>query len=875
MQMMDLKTTVEPSVRETPVKNMMSSVPCHLTTGEGFVDPVGFHDPSPRFSWKLPDGVKRQTAYQLEVSNGWNSGWVESGQSVLVPYGGQPLKSREQAEWRVRFRDESGAESGWSDSARLEMGLLSYTEWTAQWIFPAEGFDPAAEAVTYLRRGFSVNRRVERARLYVTARGLFEVHVNGRKVGDDAFTPGWTSYHHRLDTLTYDVTGMLQSGENAIGILLGTGWYSGRLVGWQSHWRNLYGSHPEVLLQLEIVYSDGTERIVSGGDWKATVDGPVRSSSIYDGEEYDARLEMPGWDKPGFDDSRWSGVAVRPVCGTAALTPKPFVPVRKTGELHPLSVTQPVLGRFVFDLGQNMVGWAALKMPVEEGRTVTLRFAEMLNPDGTLYTDNYRSAKSTDTYTASAAGMAVWEPVFTFHGFRYVELSGLPGGAAPDLTWVKGVVLHSDLPRIGKFESSSELLNRLYSNIVWGQRGNFLEIPTDCPQRDERLGWTGDAQVFCPTAMFNYDCHAFFKSWLGSMRTEQTADGRIPFVIPATGLGAGSPGWQDAAVIIPWAVYVRTGDSGVLAENFEMMQRLVSTYRSRAKEYLLPECDGFGDWLQPHAENLKGDTPLPLLGSAFYAYDAQLTANVADVLGRKDIAQQYAAEAAAVRTAFAQHYFNEDGKIRNAPETQTAYLLSIAFNLIPAGLQKKAAGHLVELIRAADGHLRTGFLGTPFIASVLDRMGYTDIAFSVLFKETYPSWFYSIHQGATTMWERWNSYSHTDGFGKVSMNSFNHYAYGAIGQWMVERIAGLAPDPRHPGYKHFFVNPAIGGPLTSAKAELETPFGTASSAWEKSGSTVVMNVVVPPNASATIEFPNGRPSETVSAGIYRFELEMN
>ena len=856
-----------------------------LTVGEGFVDPLGFHDSTPAFSWKLPQGVKAQSAFRVEVCDVqsrktvWDGGWVESAQSVFVPYGGKPLASRQQLAWRVRFRDETGKDSNWSEPAFFELGLLYSKDWKAKWIKPENQFGSGKESVSWLRREFPIRKEVERARLYATARGLYEIHLNGEKVGNDYFVPGWTSYGKRIDTLTYDVTESLQQGGNTLGVELGMGWYAGRLV-WEGN-TNIYGKYPELLLQLEITYTDGTvETVLSDEDWKASWDGPICSSSIYDGEEYDARLEMPGWDKPGFDDRGWDKVETDNDRGSAILIPKPFAPVRATETLVAKKITESESGLFIFDLGQNMVGWAKLNIPVEKDQTVTVRFAEMLNPDGTMYTDNYRSAKSTDTYTAAISGSIEWEPTFTFHGFRYVELSGLPKNSRPRQDWVAGIVLHSDLPTAGTFESSHEKLNQLQSNIVWGQRGNFLDIPTDCPQRDERLGWTGDAQVFCPTSMFNYDCHAFWKSWLGSMRDDQMAEGQIPHVIPDV-LGDGdSPGWMDAATFIPWDIYVRTGDTEVLAENVNMMEQLIGYYRTLAKKGLINTqrkkgLAGFGDWLQPYAPDEKGDTPLALLTTAYYARSMQVLSDSLQVLGETAKAKEYAEEAAFVRQAFSNHYFDADGKLQNAPETQTAYLLAIAFDLIPAALQEKAVEHLVRLVREADDHLRTGFLGTPYITSVLDKMGNADLAFEVLFKETYPSWFYSINQGATTMWERWNSYSHEDGFGNVGMNSFNHYAYGAINQWMVERIAGLAPDPANPGYKHFFIRPVIGTQLDWARAELETPYGKASSSWKKEEGEIIIETIVPPNTTATIEFPNGRKPETILAGSYSFELEQN
>jgi alpha-L-rhamnosidase len=844
--------------------------------GEGFVDPVGFHDAAPTFSWKLPEGMKKQTAYCLEVTSDgrtlWESGWVGSDQSVFVPYAGEHLTSRQKVAWRVNVRDEKGTESGWSKPASFELGLLSAREWKAQWIRPQGATDPNAEQVAWLRRAFTLpkDKEIAKARLYLTARGIFTLQLNGERVSQDLFANGWTSYLNRLDTLTYDVSGQLKKGDNTFEAMLGTGWYAGRL-GWDTRQpRGFYGKDPELLLQLEVSYTDGTsETVVSDECWEGTRNGPILNASIYDGEIVDARKEVTGW----------APVTATADLGTARLMPKPFPPVRVTETLMVKQITEPEKGRFVFDLGQNMVGIPRIRIPVEKDQTVTLRFAEMLNPDGTLYTDNYRTAKSIDHYTPATSGTIEWEPTFTFHGFRYLELSGLPAGAKPEKEWVTGLVLHSDLKRIGSFESSHAKLNQLRSNIVWGQRGNFLEIPTDCPQRDERLGWTGDAQAFGPTAMFNYDCHAFFKSWLGSMRDDQMKDGNIPHVIPDVLLQGGSPGWMDAATFIPWDLYVQTGDAEILAENFQMMEKLVGYYRSQTVDGLIPKIGGFGDWLQPYtkawdrrSKDYGGDTPKDLLGNAFYARSARILADSARVLGRTEEATRYAAEAEEVKHAFAKQYLDAEAKLQNAPETQTGYVLALAFDLVPQDLRMKAGEHLARLVKEADGHLRTGFLGTPHLASALEQTGHADLALGIIFKETYPSWFYSINQGATTMWERWNSYSHDKGFGDKGMNSFNHYAYGAINQWLVERLAGLAPDPVLPGYKHLFIRPLIGGPLDSVKAELETPYGKASSAWTRKGKEVVMDITVPPNTTATIEFPDGRKAETVVAGTYQFNL---
>ncbi|MFV0338747.1 MAG: family 78 glycoside hydrolase catalytic domain, partial [Chthoniobacterales bacterium] len=776
---------------------------------------------------------------------------------------GEPFASRDCIAWRVNYKDASLKEADWSEWASFELGLLSAKDWTAKWIQPSQPSDPVKERVGLVQRNFSTKKNVKQARLYVTAKGLFDVELNGVRVGKDYFANGFTAYQKRIDTLTYDITDLLRQGENTLRAWLGTGWYGGRFP-FDTKERGPYGKDYGLLAQIEITFEDGSKEIVATDEkWEGTFDGPILTSSIYDGEEYDARRQA----------GNWQAVSATALSACCQLGPKRFPPIRQIRELTAQRITEPYPEKWIFDLGENIVGWARIKIPVEKDKTITIRFAEMLKADGSLYTENYRTAKSTDTYTAAANGVIEWEPRFTFHGFRYVELSGLPGEAKPENDWVTGIVMHSDLPTIGFFTSSNVKLNQLQNNIVRGWRGNSLDIPTDCPQRDERLGWTGDAQVFGPTAMFNTDSYAFWKSWLRSMRDEQEADGAIPEVIPIAGVQFRNygPGWMDAAVIIPWSLYVRTGDLSVLEENYTMMERLLVWYRSRAKDGVIHEMKkGFGDWLQPYAKSVAGDTSFHLLGSAYFAYGIRLLTMSAHALGKTAEAERYSAEADAIAGAFANYFFDADGKIRNAQETQTSYILPIAFGLLAAPLAAKCGERLEQLIRQADGHLRTGFLGTPLITQALDATGHGDLACELLFKESYPSWFYPINQGATTMWERWNSYSHKDGFGDVSMNSFNHYAYGAVGQWMYERVAGLAPDPAIPGYKHFFIRPLIAPQLDFARAVLETPYGRAVSAWSKKNEQVVMDITVPPNTTATIEFPDGQESRLVVSGTHQF-----
>ena len=855
-----------------------TACPTHLRISEGFVDPIGFYDATPMFSWRLPDNASTaQSAYRIVVASNpeqlveqpdlWDSGRVESDQSAWVPYRGAVLVSRQRVFWQVTLWDEAGNELDWSAPSCFELGLLNNEAWSGQWIglerpietpSPAEGGEsddkstPPVFIPEYLRREFSLTDELVQARLYVTAKGLFDVHLNGAQVGEDLMTPGWTPYHKRIETLTYDVTELISEGDNAIGVILGEGWYAGIMMGKQFKYPE---AQPALLLQLELTFRDGrTQSVVTDTAWKGSNAGPIRFSGIYDGENYDAGMEMQDWDRTGFDDSAWSAVLAAPVDASVPLVPKRHNPVRVTETLEPIAITEPEPGRFVFDLGQNMVGRAKVTIPVEAGQTVTLRFAEMLQQDGTLYTENYRTAKSTDTYRAACNGTVSWMPTFTFHGFRYVELSGLPEAARPEPSWVVGQVMHSNFARRGSFVSSHAKLNQLQSNITWGQRGNFLEIPTDCPQRNERLGWTGDAQVFCPTSVFNYDVHAFWMSWLQSVREEQGENGYIPNVVPNTLDDGGSPGWGDVGVTAPWDIYVRTGDRRVLSDNYDMMKRWLGAYENEAQDFIVDR-KGFGDWLQPMSTYRDGETPKDLIATAYFGRCTLIVRKVAALLGNDEDATRYAAQFDSIVRAFSAKYFDDSGKLTTEIETQTGYLMALGYDLLMPELREGATSNLLRLIKEADGHLRTGFLGTPLINSVLDRTGHVEVAFEVLFKETYPSWFFSINQGATTMWERWNSYSHAEGFGDAGMNSFNHYAYGAISEWMVERIAGLAPDPEQPGYKHFFVQPLPGGPLTSAAAELDTAYGQARCAWSIEDGKLLIQATVPMNASATLIVP--------------------
>jgi alpha-L-rhamnosidase len=577
--------------------------PKDLVIGEGFKNPVGFYDDKPSFSWKLPvaENIKSQSAYRIVVASNpnllpdkadlWDTGKANSDQSAWINYRGTSLKSRQKAYWQVMFWNQEGNPSEWSDLSHFELGLLNNVDWQAKWIYlqPEEKLDKHfIYKPQYLRKDFTLSDNIEQARLYITSKGVFEAEINGKKVGKDVMTPGWTPYKKRIETMAYDVADYLSRGENAIGVIVGQGWYWGRINYFNKKWSKK--PYPSVICQLEITYKNGEKQIVnSDSGWKGTINGPIRFSGIYDGEVYDANLEMQGWSSSEFNDDSWSEVENRGIDSDIKLTPKRHAAVTDKEELSAITVTEPEPGKFVFDLGQNMVGVAEVNIPVKRNQKVTIRFAEMLQQDGKLYTENYRTAKSTDYYIPNKDGEISWRPKFTFHGYRYVELSGFDADEKPEKSWVKGIVQYSDFKKTGYFSSSHKKLNRLQSNINWGLKGNFFDVPTDCPQRDERMGWTGDAQVFAPTSIFNCDVYPFWASWLQSMREEQFKDGSIPIVIPSNRSYESSAGWSDAATVIPWEIYIRTGDIKVLEENYEMMKGLVDYYNLVANSLKIPK----------------------------------------------------------------------------------------------------------------------------------------------------------------------------------------------------------------------------------------------------------------------------------------------
>jgi alpha-L-rhamnosidase len=851
--------------------------PVRLKTNH-HVNPLGIDSPQPSFSWQLGADAGRfqQSACELRVHAGsdvvWESGVVSGSQSHAVVYDGTTLKSQTLYSWAIRVQHAEGEWSDWSEPAFFEMGLLERDEWKGQWIGETPRTESETMPASHLRSLFKTEASsVKRARLYATAGGLYEVFINGERVGEDVLAPGWTNYSKRRQVIAYDVTSLIQSGDNAIGAMLGEGWFCGYLF--YKREREFYGTDPHLLLQLEIEYADGTTQTVcTDENWKVTSNGPIVLADLYDGEVYDAAKELGDWSLPQYDDSGWHAAHAYED-GGAQLVSKLNPPIRRIAELKTVELYQSSPGVNVFNLGQNMVGWVRLKVTAPRGTRITIKFGEWLNDDRSVYRGNLRTAKATDTYICKGGGEEVFEPHFTFHGFQYVELVCDNDAVVFEADSITGIVLCTDMERTGSFECSDPLINRLQQNIVWGQRGNFLDVPTDCPQRDERVGWTGDAQVFVGASAFNYNVETFFEKWLCDLSDDQRETGAYPDVAPdvvcksgehwpnppelwqkilrpsAFGEG-GCAAWADAGIICPWVIYERYGDARILERQYESMAAFLNFLEDESNDLIRP-FEGFGDWLAidtSPAEIFFSPTPQDLIGTAYFAYDADLMANSAEVLGKEADAERYRMLAKNIKKAFCDEFVSPNGRI--AGDTQTAYLLALGFDLIPESMQGKVFENLMLALERRGWKLSTGFLGTPLLCPVLTKFGRTDIAYRMLLQQEFPSWLYSVLQGATTMWERWNSWTKEDGFENIAMNSFNHYAYGAVGDWMAQTVGGISFA--EPGYKKVRIAPIPGEGITWAKASYESPYGKISVDWKTENDAFELNCTIPPNTTAEV-----------------------
>ncbi|KAA1425467.1 Bacterial alpha-L-rhamnosidase [Mumia zhuanghuii] len=984
-------------------------------------NPLGIGGEAPRLSWRL-DADRRgvtQSAYQVRVATSasrladpdvWDSGKVESGRSVEVPYDGPALTSRTGYVWSVRAWDDRGAASAWSEPATFETGLLSASEWDASWVgaarpqlgqewkdyaveftaseisgalgvyfrgrdtehaymwqisaaerslrphvkdgayrvlsakpFPA-GFDFSAEhryrievdgttirtsvdgtlldertdttftgpgsmgfrtsnpetgtvhdvtvtskdgstlvdttfdegdrtfaagtvaggalkvdnagpeawlrqddPVPLLRKEFDLaDKEVARARVYASARGVYRLHLNGERVGDDELAPGWTAYDKRIDHQTYDVTDLVRSGDNAFGAELARGWYTGKIAMFGP---NTYGTDTSLIAQLQVDFTDGTSTTVStDGTW-STTDGPVREADLLDGEAYDQRRAdaLGDWDEASYEPEGWSDVVTRdePV---DTLEPQTAPPVRVTQELTDAKrIDSPTDGVYLYDLGQNMVGHVRVTIDGDEGDTVKIRHGEVLNPDGTLYTANLRSAKATDYYTLGSDDAETYEPAFTFHGFRYVEISGVD--EAPDAEDLVGVVVGTDGELTSELDTSSDLVDQLHRNIVWGMRGNFLSIPTDTPARDERMGWTGDINVFARTAVYDMDAQTFLDKWLQDLRDTQRPNGSLPGVAPIIpgrfDGGYESAGWMDAGVHVPWTLWQAYGDTQVIRDNYAMMRKYVDFLAADSTNHIR-SAGGYLDWL-----NLDDSTPADVLDTAFVAKSTREFAQMAEAIGNDADAAAYQERYEAIRTAYQDAFISADGTVKG--DSQTAYILTLTNDLEPADRRDALVDQFVETLERRDYHLSTGFLGVDGLLPALTKAGRTDIAYRLLQNEDYPSWGYEIGKGATTIWERWNSINPDGTFNDVGMNSFNHYAYGAVGEWMYRTMAGVSA--LEPGYRKVLVAPEAGDGIDHATYAVQTRYGTVRSAWKKVAGGLDLEVSVPANATAQVRVP--------------------
>jgi alpha-L-rhamnosidase len=883
------------------------------------VDPAAIEESAPRLSWEVDSAERgqKQTAYRVLVASSeallaanqgdlWDSGRVAGSETNQIAYAGKPLASRQYCHWKVQAWDKEGKPSAWSSPARWSMGLLHAADWKAQWISyrdrtplhtsRTELFLPPAR---YYRKQWTATKPVRRAVLYCSALGIYEASLNGRRVSNAMFAPGWSDYRLRAYYNGFEVTSLVRQGANALGAIVADGWYSGYLgygllLGYGPHktGRYFYGKTPALLAQLEIDYADGTKQTVAtDATWKVST-GPIIEADMLMGETYDARLEFAGWDQSGFAESRWESAVRAEENGSVRapfsdrggdrevelgfVPPKRMqahsgVPVRPTEEIKPVSVTERAPGVYVFDMGQNFAGVVRLKLRGTAGTSVRLRYAEMLHPDGRLATENLRRARATDSYIlrGDPAG-ETWTPRFTYHGFQYVEASGYPG--KPGLDAVTGIVIHSDTPLASSFSASDDMVNRLFRNIVWTQRANFVEIPTDCPQRDERLGWTGDAQAYIRAAAYNADVAAFFTKWLDDLEEAQRANGAYPDYAPypmqhgvPTGGGYGTA-WMDAGLICPYTIYQVYGDRRVIDRHYNSMRRFMEFRQRRSRDFRgASDGNTWGDWLA-----IGSQTPLEYIDAAYFALTSRMMSEMAAATDRKEDAASYADLFAKVSSAFQKDYLRPGGVL--AVDNQSAYSLALFAGVLPEAIRPSAAARLAQLIASNNNRMTTGFLGTRPLLPVLSAAGHHDLAVRLFQSREFPSWGYEVANGATSIWERWNSYTKEKGLHEPAMNSFSHYAFGAVAEWMFRTLGGIDTDG--PGFRKLLLRPSPPAPGSNptqtpihwVKAEHASIRGKITSQWRLEGSAFYLEVTVPANTSATLLLPATRPESILENG---------
>ena len=851
-----------------------SLTPTHLLC-QGLENPQGIDEAQPRLSWisVSSDPAKRgqvQTAYQILVAdsesalsdddgNLWDSGKVESDQSIHIAYAGAPLESHQTCFWKVRVWDGDGEVSGWSEPASWSMGFVAPDRWEPTWIGSGQDRTPL------LRKEFSLPGEVKRAWVYSSALGIYELRLNGEKVGDDLFAPGWTDYRARVQYQRYDVTDLLQEGDNAIGAALAPGWFAGNIA-WFG--RNRYGSRLALAAELHVEFADGsTEVISSDGTWKAG-SGPLTDSDILDGDHYDARLEVPGWDRSGYDDSDWAQVSVEST--DRLLTAQIDPPVGVIREMKPKSVSEPSPGVFVYDLGQVITGVVRIQVEGDRGTKITLQHTEKLDADGMLDRSNLTvtnvKAEATNTYILKGEGVETFQPQFTFHGFRYISVEGLE--EPPGLDEVTGVVVGTRVPVAGSLRTSEDDLNQLISNIVWTTHNVFLSIPMDCPQRAERLGWAGDMSVMAAAAPFLFDVSRFYAKWQVDIMDAQARkdggedEGLMPNVAPkfAPLRGGYGGGWGDVGVYLPYMTWKRYGDTDIIERSYEGMAKWLTFLERRSSDYIVSgNMARPGDW-----EHAGDNTNHSLVATAYFGFCASMMVEMAEAIGRSEDAAAYRELFEKIREAFTDQWVGDDGQVANG--SQTSQVLALQMGLLPEDLREAAVGKLLENIESRDYHLSTGFLGTQWLLHVLSDHGHNDIAYRILEQRTYPSWLYMIEMGATTIWESWGSLN-PDGTFAERRRSLTHMPFGSVADWMYQSIGGLVPDDDNPAFKHFYIRPRPGGSLSEAEMEFQSPHGKIATSWTlDDDNRFTLDVEVPVNTTATILLPTDDPDSVSESG---------
>jgi len=840
---------------------------CQELRCEYLKNPLGLDVLQPRLSWfdTSTERAQRQTAYQILVAGNreslqadkgdlWDTGKVDSDETVNIPYAGKPLQSYQHCYWKVRVWDEHGKVSTWSEPACWSMGILDRSLWQGKWLSyeklpntPPE--EQKAKSIVekfqkripgpLFRKVFDVTKQVQSASVYICGLGYYELHLNGGKVGDHVLDPAFTNYDKRDLYVTYDVTDSLVSGQNALGVMLGNGWLNVPTeAAWDfntASWR----ARPMLLLQLRIVYKDGSTKIIASDDsWKA-VYGPVVQDAIREGEHYDARREQPGWDKPGFNDASWDKPQI--VTGPkGVLHGQIMPPIKVIQTITPVSLTQPKPGVFIYDLGQNIPGWAQIKVSGPAGQKITLRYGERLYPDGTLDQEQIHlhvkdEGFQTDSYVLRGAGVEVWEPRFVYHGFQYVEVTGFPG--KPTIDSLRGQVVHTSFQQAGYFSCSNELLNKIQQMTLWSYRGNYHGYPTDCPHR-EKNGWMGDAHLATELGMYNFQNRASYTKWMNDLWDEQRETGELPGIVPTPSWGykwGNGPAWDSAYVLIPWYLYQYCGDTRILARHYDRFKRYVDYLTGKAKDHIVSI--GLGDWMPA-----KTKTPEAVTSTGYYYVDTVIVTKIARLLGKTEDAEKYGALAEEIRKAFNKTFYKGNGIYAN--DSQTALSCALFQGLVDPQERVKVVDQLVANVKQQDYHIDTGILGSKYLLNSLADNGRIDVAYRIAVGDTFPGYGVWARQGATTLFEDW-----------PGAKSLNHIVFGDIGAWFYKYLAGIQVDPTQPGFKNIIIKPEPVGDLTWVRAEYESVRGRIRSAWRIEDKKFVLDVTVPANCTATVYIP--------------------